>query len=1250
MRAPLLLASALLPSLAPAAVINSSFSAGSDNDWSTFTNWSPAIVPQNDATDQFIATIPNGVTANLDQTRTINQLIIGVGASLTWESGRILSTVNGDVVNNGLLELIGTSTNTRLTVSDPTDSVVELTGAGTIRLTHPNQSITGIAPTTIVISPTQRIEGWGTLSNNTVDVNNVGTVAGNSSSGPLVISPKDTFNNTGTVIAESNGSVTLTGGLFIGAGAYRIDDSGSMTLTTATLENMTLSVDNNDGDLFNNVATVASASTLKEFTNQAKIATNFGVLLTLGGDITNNGIIELNGATTNSLVSINDLADQNVTINGTGNILLTSPLQRIQGSSGASLTFGSGQTLRGTGSVGTNLLNIVNQGTIIADSFGSTLTLDPAATFINNGSIRAESGGTARFNGGTYSGAGSFIISDGSEFELSSATIENIVFTSDNLDAMPENNLISIIGNSTFNGVTSNATIDIPSSRTLTLTDNLTNNGVVKLNGTSTNGRLSISDPIDQAILLDGSGSIELTHINQNITGSSSHSLTLGADQTIHGTGSIGNNQLNLVNLGTITADVSGETLSLDPAPTFVNTGTVEATGGGKLSFGTGSYTGAGSFLIGDSSSFTILSATFSQLTFSADDQDVDPSNNQLTLDGNAIFDQVTTDAAITKSSGRLLTLAGDVTNNGTITFEGTSGNDRISISDPDDQAVLLDGTGSIQLTHLNQNITGSSNHSLTIGADQSIHGTGKVGNNLINLVNHGTITADDPVSELQLDPSTTFENSGTLTAAAGCTLTFNNGSYTGAGIFRIPDTARFSLVGGTYDGILFDNGGNGDGDITNNDLDITGNVTFEHVTNNAHINIPDAKNITFPEDNTNNGVIELSGISTFTRISISDPTDQSVLLDGGGIIRLTADQQSITGSSNHLFTNGPLHTIEGFGRVGNNLINVANQGTLHANVSGQTLVIDPSTSFSNTGTLLTDVGATLSFVGTSHVNEATGTLAGNGTLATTNAASFTNHGTISPGASIGSLTLEEMTHTASSKWQFEIESAAGPGTGHDALHIDGDLALTGLLIPQLVGPFIPNPSDTFVIITATGDITGDFTAISQPAGIGTWTATIDEVNDQVILSFVEDTTLDFAEYQALYFTPLQITNGDADADADFDGDGLTTFHEWIAGFDPTSAVIPVPPLTVTKTGSIIDLTYPESALLPENAYLVDVETDLDLLSPWTLISGGDYTRHAEIPSPGNPNINQVTLRTTNPAWSSDPTRFFRLLFTEPIE
>lgn len=1239
----------LIPGLASGAIINSSFSAGIDNDWGTATNWSPLGAPNNDATDQYNVTIPNGVLASLDTSPTINQLILGTGATLDWESGRTLTT-SGDITNNGLLQLNGTSTNTRLSINDASDDVVQLAGSGTLRLTHPNQAATGVHPTVLVTGSTSRIEGVGTLGSNAINIENIGTIAGDSVTGPLVVSPRDTLANQGTVVAESNGSVTLSSGVFSGSGAYRIDDNGAMNLTTATLEGITLSVANGDGSLFNNVATVTGSTTLKEFTNQAKISTNFGVLLTLGGDITNNGIIELNGATTNSRISVNDTLDQNVTINGTGDIRLTASQQRIQGTSGSSLTFGSGQTLRGTGNIGTNLLNIVNNGTIIADSFDNILTIDPASTFINNGSLRAESGGIAQFNAGTYSGTGTFIISDGSRFDLASATFENLTFTRDDVDAMPENNLVSLVGNPVFDGITSNATIDIPSGRALTLTDDFTNNGTVTLNGTSTNGRISITDNVDQAVLLDGTGSIKLTDIAQNITGTTSHSLTIGADQVIHGTGNIGRNQLNLVNQGTISADVSGQSLVLDPAATFLNSGTVEATGGANLDFQTGSHTGTGSFLIGDSSSFALFGATFTQLTFSADDQDATPANNQLFIAGNAIFDQVVTDAAITKNSGRLLTLRGDLTNNGTLTLQGTSTNDRISVSDPVDQAVVLDGTGSIHLTHLNQNITGTTSHSLTVGADQDIHGTGDIGRNQLNLVNHGTITADDPASKLILDPATTLSNSGTLTADPACTLTFNGGTYTGAGLFSIPDTARFELFAGTYQGITFSNGGNGDGDLTNNDVDITGNITFENVTNNAAINILEAKSITLTDDNTNNGLIELNSTSTFTRILVNDSTDQSVLLDGAGTVRLTADQQSITGSNGHLLTNGALHTVEGHGKVGSNIINLANQGTLHANVPGQTLVVDPQTSFSNTGTVSADAGATLAFTGTGHVNETTGTLAGHGTLTTASAASVTNHGTVSPGASVGSLTIGEMTHSASAQWQFEIESTAGPGSGHDALHVDGDLALTGLLIPQLVGPFIPAPSDTFVIITASGDITGDFSAISQPAGVGTWTATVDEVNDQVILTFVEDTTVDFPEYQALYFTPAQITNGDADPGADFDGDGLTTFLEWIYGFDPTSPAIPVPPLAVARSGSFIDLTYPEFALLPENAYVLEVETDLDLQAPWATIPELDYTRLPEVPSAGNPNINEVTLRINNPIWNADPRRFFRLRLTEPVE
>src|ERR1700724_1358679 len=76
-----LLPAVLVPALllggggsASAAVITS-FWADSNSNWNNAANWNPAQVPNNNATDQFVALINNAAPATLDISPLVNALL-----------------------------------------------------------------------------------------------------------------------------------------------------------------------------------------------------------------------------------------------------------------------------------------------------------------------------------------------------------------------------------------------------------------------------------------------------------------------------------------------------------------------------------------------------------------------------------------------------------------------------------------------------------------------------------------------------------------------------------------------------------------------------------------------------------------------------------------------------------------------------------------------------------------------------------------------------------------------------------------------------------------------------------------------------------------------------------------------------------------------------------------------------------------------------------------------------------------------
>lgn len=123
--------------------------------------------------------------------------------------------------------------------------------------------------------------------------------------------------------------------------------------------------------------------------------------------------------------------------------------------------------------------------------------------------------------------------------------------------------------------------------------------------------------------------------------------------------------------------------------------------------------------------------------------------------------------------------------------------------------------------------------------------------------------------------------------------------------------------------------------------------------------------------------------------------------------------------------------------------------------------------------------GATLTATG--GVTLATNTiLSGNGSFV----ASFTNLGTISPGASAGALTVTgDVTFATSSVFVAEL-GGAGPAD-FDRLHVQGNLSLNGALQLALINGHTLGNGQLYPFITVSGTRTGQFAGLGEGALIG---------------------------------------------------------------------------------------------------------------------------------------------------------------------
>ena len=159
-------------------------------------------------------------------------------------------------------------------------------------------------------------------------------------------------------------------------------------------------------------------------------------------------------------------------------------------------------------------------------------------------------------------------------------------------------------------------TMTVSDGAVLPLGGIIDNTGTIALNSTGDATELQI---IGDGVTLQGGGYLTLSDSHENIIFGTSAATTLtNVDNTISGAGQIGigDGNLTLVNEahGTIGANISGGTLTLDTGHTITNDGVLEATNGGTLQIddavsGGGSAIIAGGTLIFDAQSN--MSVTF---------------------------------------------------------------------------------------------------------------------------------------------------------------------------------------------------------------------------------------------------------------------------------------------------------------------------------------------------------------------------------------------------------------------------------------------------------------------------------------------------------------------------------------------------------------------------------------------------------------------------------------------------------------
>jgi hypothetical protein len=581
-----------------------------------------------------------------------------------------------------------------------------------------------------------------------------------------------------------------------------------------------------------------------------------------------------------------------VTLNKNGNGTAV-----IQTANGSQTLTNVNNVIQGTGTIGYNGLVLVNQGTIDANLPNEgILELNPGG-LTNTGLLEATAGATLQLNGTTFNNNGGNILATGTSSNVqfaNGAIIQGGTLTSSaggNLNVLSGNTItldgnthgqLTIVGtytdtnnsNTILNGTINNTgTIQVAAAGNLTYltmaaTVNLIGNGVVSLS-TSGNGT---------AVLQTANGQQLLTNVNN----------------TLQGFGVIGYNGLQVTNQGTINANTSGATLTLNPS-VFLNQGLLEASSGGILSLsGSTINNRTGTIEVNGSTSSVqfVNNATIQAGTLTTANGGI-LTGNGLTLDGSTLgtLTVAGTFVVVNNSNANLL---GTINNTGAIQVNAAGNLTYLTIVAP----VSLTGTGTVTLSTSGNGTaviqTANGNQTLT-NVGNTLQGFGTIGYNGLAVVNQGTINATSTVP-LVLNPSA-LANQGVLEATGTATLQVNTtvanagGTILANGASAAVQFANgLSIQGGTLNTLNSGFVGSASGNILT--LDGTASTVsiaaggIYTVGNNSTTNIQGTIN--------NNGTLLLDSTGNTTMLSAPN----GAMLTGSGAVLMTSGPNVVTGAS----------------------------------------------------------------------------------------------------------------------------------------------------------------------------------------------------------------------------------------------------------------------------------------------------------------------------------------------------------------
>lgn len=551
---------------------------------------------------------------------------------------------------------------------------------------------------------------------------------------------------------------------------------------------------------------------------------------------------------------------------------------------------------------------------------------------------------------------------------------------------------------------------DLTSNGTLVVNSLLTGAGVTLINGNlnwtlgtlnspvtiSSTGTLTLSTGATKALsnVLTNNGVMNWSAGNINFsTGelNNNGTLNISFDGTFSNFG--GTNAFN--NSGTVNKSVSTGVTSLDIPSTISGTlnvvsGTITTTVILNLNTGT-SLNGNGGLLLNGTVNINVaVSAPGTLLIIKS--SGVTAGTGTFTVNGNMNWTGGTLGSPFTIASGGVLTAAGSTkTLGGTLVINGAM-NWTAGAINFTSGSMANNGTLNNSFNGSLANTSGTNSFSNT-GTFSKTGGTG-ITTIVVPAINSGTINVN---AGTLFKNGTAITNTGTINIAASCTFTSNVALNLNAG----------SVI-------------NGSGILT---LDGTVNI-------NAALSLPSTITINKPNGSSTAGsaLFTVNGTMNWLGGTIGSP----FTVAAGATLNASSATKAINST---LINSGTLNWSAGTVNFNNGTL--TNNGTIDNSFDGLFSVFSGTNLFANNGTFIktgTTGNTTIAIPATN-----AGNLKGQGQI--TFNSSFSNTGAISPGASIGTLTISTASAAVLSATSFlniEMLNASGAGTGNDLFRAPG--------------------------------------------------------------------------------------------------------------------------------------------------------------------------------------------------------------------